>query len=828
MALGRGANVGSVFIDVNANAENFHAGMQRAKNEAQRSGAAMSSALDKTSASAKNLNGSLTNLRSILATIGGISLGVQIIKMADSFTQMRGRLALVVKESENLIDVEERLYELAIRNRAALEPTVSLYTRLRSARADLSDDQALKIVDTWNKTLVVSGASSQGAAASTTQFSQAMASGVLRAEEFNSIVENNVRAVQLFATSLGVSVGELRGLVNEGKVGFDELVKALTADAGSVATEFDSMSMTVGQAMTNLDSAIVRFIGLSDQGAGSSAQLAKWISIVADNLDTLARALMAAGVGISAAFSIGAVLSLVNAIGALVVAIRTATTAAIGFRAVMAFLGGPWGMALFAAVAVIYELTKAMEDNRSASEKAAEAAKGVADQIKATDDIIAASNLDAATKALEGMGTEAEKTAAKFALLAENMMKTGVAQKQLAIDQQWEKNFHLINAIADLEKEIANPTERVFVERGMSFDAPRFSPSEIAAKRKELEALKAQLAAGEKRGQQLLEVSAELFKPDTPSRSATDDAKDTKKTIQELTGYYTDLERLERNLADIRAAEKEGATGASRAAVQAMLDYLDATGDVATVLQTVANLQGNILSDADKSIVAGFVTASQLKKRMDAPGNKPIGDLSGVNEIGGKDPEPTASEQAWSTYEQRVSDATKQGLMQAIETGDWGDSLRQILNDSLREALSSAMDVLFDAISQIDWGGSGKGWGGFFNMIGGAFGGSPAGGKASGGPVSAGRKYRVGEQGSEWFVPNTDGFIIPNRAGGAMAGQSLRAMSPIAVGGAVININGNVGPSEVDQMRSALDAFGRRLPQMIDARVQDRQKRGAY
>jgi hypothetical protein len=256
-----------------------------------------------------------------------------------------------------------------------------------------------------------------------------------------------------------------------------------------------------------------------------------------------------------------------------------------------------------------------------------------------------------------------------------------------------------------------------------------------------------------------------------------------------------------------------------------MLEYLDATGDVSTVLQTVANLQGKILSEADRSLIAGFAAAAELKDMPSALADFiPQGELNAA-------PDPInigAAEQAWATYEQRVADATKQGLMQAVETGDWGDSLRQILSDSLREALSSAIDVLFEALSQVDWGGLGTGWGGFFNMVGGSLGGSPAGGRASGGPVSAGRKYRVGEQGSEWFVPNTDGFIVPNRAGGAMAGQSLRSMPPIAVGGAVININGNVGPSEVDQLRSALDAFGRRLPQMIDARVQDRQKRGAY
>lgn len=822
----KGANVGSVFIDVKANADNFRAGMERAKTEAQRAGTAMSGAMAKTDAAARGLHGSLTNLHTILGLIGGVALAHSLIEISDKFSLMRSRIRLVTQAGEDMYAIEEKLAEQAMRNRADLKSTIDLYTRLRQSRKDLSDEVTRDLVDKWSKSLIISASSAQEAASSTQQFSQAMAAGVLAGQELRSVIQGNSAFATYLAEGLGVTTGALKAMGEEGKLTLDVILKAMANAGHTIEHDFAKKALTVHQALINVDTALTRFVGLADQGAGASNQLAKWINLVAENFDTLARVIGAVAVSLGTAFATGAVMNLVGALGKLVVAMRAAASAGKALQLVMNFMGGPWGIALGAAVAGLQALTATMDDTRTAAQKAADAAKGVADQIKRTDEIIAAANLDAATKALEGMGTEADKTAAKFALLAEEMKKTGAAQKQLAIDQQWEKNFQLINAIADLEKDMANPMQTVFVERGMSFEAPKFSPAQMAAKRKEIDDMKALLAEGQKREREILGTKSDLFKPGelTAPATAAPTVTATAKAVQELTGYYTDLEQLERNLADIRKAEGEGATGASRAAVQAMLDYLDATGDVSTVLQKVADLQGDILSDADKSLIAGFATAADLTKRMNASGNQAL-DLTGVNQIDGPPPVSADFDTAWDGFEQGIADATKRGLINAIETGDWGDAFGDILTDVTRDALSRALDVLWDALSQIDWGGGGTGWGGFFNMVGSSFGMSPAGGRASGGPVSAGRMYRVGEMGSEWFVPKTDGFIMPN---GAVPARELGQKGSITVGGAVINIQGDASAATARMIAESLDKFGRSLPTLIDMRVQDRIQRGAY
>jgi tape measure domain-containing protein len=813
----QGTKVGSAYIEMTAKTDKFQRGMADMDAQTRRFTAKVRQEIEKTDAKIKGMTGSIGMLSSAFAAIGGAAVAGQMIKVADTFAQMRNKLSLVVKEGESLVEVEEKLYQLAIRNRAALEPTVALYTRLRSARSDLSDEQALKIVDTWNKTLVISGASAGGAAAATIQLSQAMAGGVLRAEEFNSIVENNTRAVQLFAASLGVGMGELRALVNEGKVGFDQLVKAMTTDAGAVGDEFNSMSTTVAQALTNLETAMIRFVGLQDQQFEGSKKLAEWISILANNFDLLGNALIEAGKSAAIGLSIGLILGMVKALRSLTVEMRTAATSAKSLGAAMTFLGGPWGIILGAIAAGAISIAGSFMDLRTEAQKAEDAMKGVRDQIAATDEVIAQWKSAGIEAGLDEIATKADAASEKIAKLTRTMIENGAAAKAMAEGQQLQKNVDLANALADAQKELARLETPAWIDGyGRAPDGILTgSDRDIAAVKKRIADMQRDLAAGFARSSDIAASPLSIWKPTTePMASTTPAAASTAKAISELSGYYTALEQLERDLADIWKAEADGATGASRAAVQAMLDYLDATGDVVTVLERMKELSGGILSPADARLIDQFVAAAQFKDLPSA-----VRDMIPNMGVGLPDEAVTdAGAQHWATFEQRIADATKFGLMNAIETGDWADAFGQILTDVTRDALSNAIDVLFKALGDIKWDGAGTGWGSFFNAVGGSF--KPM---SSGGPVRAGEMLRVGELGSEWFMPKVDGYIVPN---GGM--QSLGSLSQVSIGDTHLHVNGLANGVTTDQLAAVLEAHRRALPGMIDARVTDRKKRGAY
>lgn len=807
----QGTKLGSAFIDVTANTDKFRRGMADMDTQAKRSTASVRNEIEKTDAKIKGMTGSVGMLSQAMAAIGGVAAAGQLIKIADTFTQMRGRLSLVVKEGENLLDVEEKLYQLAIKNRAALEPTVALYARLRSARADLSDEQALKIVDTWNKTLVISGASAGGASAATIQLSQAMASGTLRAEEFNSIVENNTRAVQLFATSLGVTVGELRTLVNEGKVGFDELVKAMTEDAGSVGDEFGKMNMTVGQALTNLQTSMIRFVGLQDQQFEGSKKLAEWIAILAENFDVLARAILVAGASVASAIGGNMIFGMIASLRGLAAQMIATGSAAKALGLAMSWTGGPWGIALGAIAAAVGSIAFSFMDLRTPVEKADEAIAGVNASLQMTDQIIEQWKAVELQAKIDGIGKSAKEAAGDldalnaaanaFAMREQRNAQINAANLDARIAQQ---------AIQAYQTQLAFLNEEIWMNAGGDdFKQRRGGATEIKALEAKLYAAQNTMNAALQRAEDLGRMPIDFGLPPKPKPQKAAPTTTTK-TITELAGEYTALETYERSLADIRKATAEGAVGGNRAILKSMRDYLDAGGSVRRVLADVKELSGSMLDPTTLAMIDDLILATQTLDAIDVP--------SEIDIAGG-----TKAPGAWDDFEQRIADATKFGLMNAIETGDWGEAFGQILTDVTRDALSNALDVLWEALSQIDWGGQGQGWGGFLNMVGSSLGGSfkPM---AGGGPVRAGEMLRVGEMGSEWFMPKTDGFIVPH--GGFS--KSLESPTPIMVGAPVVNVYGNADSVTRTEIAETLGAFSRSLPTIIDQRVTDRQKRGAY
>jgi tape measure domain-containing protein len=290
-----GTRVGAVEIAITGETDPFRRAMMQAEAQGRRSGQAISREMQRVDAQTKKATASLGGMGSALgalAAVGGlVALGNQLVHVADDFSLMRSRIRLVVAENESLLEIEEKLADQAMTNRADLKSTVALYSRLRAVRKDLSDEAARDIVDKWAKTLIVSGASAQEAAAATMQFGQAMASGRLGGDELRSILEANSRFAILLADGLGVTVGQLRQLGEEGKLTTDAIVGAMKEAGGSLESDFGKKALTVGQATTNLQTAMIRLVGVMDQSAGASATLAKWVANLADGFSALTGAM---------------------------------------------------------------------------------------------------------------------------------------------------------------------------------------------------------------------------------------------------------------------------------------------------------------------------------------------------------------------------------------------------------------------------------------------------------------------------------------------------------------------------------------------------------
>jgi tape measure domain-containing protein len=233
----------------------------------------------------------------------------QTIAAADAFTNLRSRLALVTTSTENLTAVQSRLFDLSQRTRTSFEATADLYTRLARSASGLGASQAdlLRVTETISKAMVVSGASAAASQAALVQLGQAFASGALRGEELNSVLEQAPRLADAIAAGMGVTVGQLRKLSAEGKLTAKDVFDAIKSQGAAMDAEFAKMPATVGGAMTQVKNAALLAIGQLDKATGSSKALAGALQTVANNAPAVAAGLGAITAAILAAASAWAV-----------------------------------------------------------------------------------------------------------------------------------------------------------------------------------------------------------------------------------------------------------------------------------------------------------------------------------------------------------------------------------------------------------------------------------------------------------------------------------------------------------------------------------------
>ena len=253
-----------------------------------------------------------------LGTAGILALSKSLIDISDKYSQLDGRLRLVTKSSNELTAARKGLYEIAQNTRVEYEATVDLYTRLARStdQLGLSQSQLLSITDSINKALIVSGASGESAAAALMQLGQGMASGVLRGEELNSIMEQTPRLAQMIADGLGITIGQLRQYGKDGKLSADAVSAALLSQADKINGEFQRMPQTVVQAMVKLTNAFKDIVNDSNNAAGATGGIADAISSIAATLEANKGGIINAFVQIAGAinFAVTQAANLANAI----------------------------------------------------------------------------------------------------------------------------------------------------------------------------------------------------------------------------------------------------------------------------------------------------------------------------------------------------------------------------------------------------------------------------------------------------------------------------------------------------------------------------------
>lgn len=255
-------------------------------------------AAGRNTSAASSLGGAYGKLGGILAGVSFVATGREAIKLADTYASMTARLGLVTRGTDELTRAQRDLLTVAQQTRIGLVQTADLYGSLARNATQLgaSQNEVIAVTRTINQALTISGTSATGAAAALVQLNQAFASGVLRGEELNSVLEQAPALARAIADGLGVPIGQLRKLGEEGKLTADKVFAALQKSSGSIQSAFEKMPLTVGQATTQAGNSVLVLVGQIDRLVGSTSAIAGFVSAASSRIDSLGEAFRLAGI----------------------------------------------------------------------------------------------------------------------------------------------------------------------------------------------------------------------------------------------------------------------------------------------------------------------------------------------------------------------------------------------------------------------------------------------------------------------------------------------------------------------------------------------------
>ena len=225
-----------------------------------------------------------------VATIG------EIARLADTYRLVSNRLRIVTSSTAELNTIQNELIDLSNRTRSSFTATSDLYSRVaRSSRnLGLSQQDLLDFTETVSKSIRISGSTAQEAAAGVIQFGQALASSRLSGDELRSVLEQMPRLARAIAEGMGVGIGRLREMGEQGELTADRVIDAINKVAPEIASEFDELAPLVSEALTTVESSLTAIVGELDEFYGVSVVVANAIITVRDEVLELARIFLGA------------------------------------------------------------------------------------------------------------------------------------------------------------------------------------------------------------------------------------------------------------------------------------------------------------------------------------------------------------------------------------------------------------------------------------------------------------------------------------------------------------------------------------------------------
>lgn len=237
--------------------------------------------------SADRMNAAFAGVKGFGSILAGGFVGGAVVAGAVKFSEAATRIDNALKvaglSGEKLNEVYGQLRDSAVKNAAPLESLVELYGRAALIQNELgvSSQDLVKFTDNIALALRVSGRSAQESSGALLQLSQALGSGVVRAEEFNSIVEGAPTILQAAAKGIKEaegSVAKLRTIMLAGQLSSKALFDGISIGSSTLAEKVQSSQITFGQAMENMKTALIDTAREFNTSTGASERLAGGIN----------------------------------------------------------------------------------------------------------------------------------------------------------------------------------------------------------------------------------------------------------------------------------------------------------------------------------------------------------------------------------------------------------------------------------------------------------------------------------------------------------------------------------------------------------------------
>lgn len=451
------ATLRELIIKVSANSQSFQTEIARASRMGQDYYKTMQNGGRQAAAAAKESQKALSELTDGFASAGRAATAAaaafatgKLVQIADQWNSVNARLKQASVSTNDFTLSQTRLMAISQSTGTAFTDNANLFSRAAASMREFgySSDEVLKITEAVSTGLKLSGASTEEAGSVITQFSQALAQGVLRGEEFNAVNEAGDRVIRALAAGMGVARKDLKAMADQGQLTIDKVVPALISQLGVLQGEFSSLPPTVSGSMQKVTNSFMAWVGGVNQATGATDALSGGLDGLAGTLDSLTSSAVsgalsdvadnmslittAAGglVGIGLARYLGGIVtSASSATGALISAAKSEVALAVAQEKAAQ-------SSVAASRAAVYRAQQALQNAKSADVQAAQQERVAAAEAKVT---AAQGRL---TTAL-ATGTATEKVRARTALeraqaglvAAKNADAQAIAERKLAAAQ---------------------------------------------------------------------------------------------------------------------------------------------------------------------------------------------------------------------------------------------------------------------------------------------------------------------------------------------------------------------------------------------------------